>query len=462
MNMKNCWIIVVVLLAVCASCDKKDALDMKEDYALIKALESGRNQSDKGIDVEALENCALVYEKNREWGKLCMCDAMIGYKLFAAGDYDKSLIHLKQAEKNLQYCDSMSSFVYALIVSNTKTTDTILALNYTRKALEKNLEHNNLRRLPYSYMNMSLLTKGDSARYYLAKSLECFDDWGDKVAKSKYAWWHRDELEPDTIIAYAKPCYDSIHYAGDARILAEAYLRKGDVDSAGVYIEALGRHKLFKTEYSFYNAQRLSQLKRYEEASKSWEETYYRQRGDYLFMLSQRLGAINAEYDLLNVELQREKERLRLMRIYNSVLLVVMAVMVVAFVVISRYRKNINALEKEVVQRKERFSTLFEEYRKGYELHRETIFADANMNLKALQEDYPSLTKTDLAVIWLMFMDCDKDAVCSMLNISSRYYYNRKSIIQRTLNIKAKGAVPINKEIVKIVRMYICKRMEPK
>ena len=132
-------------------------------------------------------------------------------------------------------------------------------------------------------------------------------------------------------------------------------------------------------------------------------------------------------------------------------------VMVVAFVVISRYRKNINALEKEVVQRKERFSTLFEEYRKGYELHRETIFADANMNLEALQADYPSLTRTDMAMIWLMFMNCDKDTICSMLNISSRYYYNRKSIVQRTLDIRVKDAKLINREIVKIVRKYICK-----
>ena len=455
-------VIAIMILAIGVSCDRKEGLDSEKDYALINAMASAQHQSEDGIDVEALENSATLYEKRGEKGKLCLCDALIGYKLFFAGKYDKSLIHLKKAEANIQYCDSIAAFVYSMIVSNTMTTDTTLALNYAHKALEKDLEYNNLRGLPYSYMNLSLLTKGDSARYYLEKSLEYFDDWGDKIAKCKYAWWHRDELHPDTIIAYAKPCYDSMHYTGHARILAEAYLRKGDVDSAGVYIEALGRHKWFKMEYSFYNSQRLSQLKRYEEASKSWEETYYRQRGDYLFMLSQRLGAINAEYDLLNVELQREKERLRLMRVYNLVLLVVMAVMVVAFVVISRYRKNINALEKEVVQRKERFSTLFEEYRKGYELHRETIFADANMNLKALQEDYPSLTKTDLAVIWLMFMDCDKDAVCSMLNISSRYYYNRKSIIQRTLNIKAKGAVPINKEIVKIVRTYICKRMEPK
>ena len=135
--MKNCWIIAVVLLTVCASCDKKDALDMKEDYTLIKALESSRNQSEEGIDVEALENSALIYEKNRDWGKLCICDALIGCKLFFDGNYDKSLIYLKKAEANLQYCDSISSFVFGYIVKNTMTTDTVLARHYAQKALEK-------------------------------------------------------------------------------------------------------------------------------------------------------------------------------------------------------------------------------------------------------------------------------------------------------------------------------------
>ena len=67
MNKKICWIIVVVLLAICASCNKKEVLDPEKDYILIRAMESSRNQSEEGVDVEALENCALVYEKNREW-----------------------------------------------------------------------------------------------------------------------------------------------------------------------------------------------------------------------------------------------------------------------------------------------------------------------------------------------------------------------------------------------------------
>ena len=211
---------------VFVSCNKKEELNLNDDYILIEAMVSARNQSDEGIDIEALEKSIEIYERKGEMGKICLCNTLIGYKLFASDDYDKSMIHLKRAEANLSYCDSVASFVYSMIAANIMTTDTILALNYAKRALEKDLEYNNLRRLPYSYMDLSLLMKGDSARYYLEKSLEYFDDWGDKIAKCKYAWWHRDELHPDTIIAYAKPYYDTIRFTGYARILAEAYLRK--------------------------------------------------------------------------------------------------------------------------------------------------------------------------------------------------------------------------------------------
>ena len=287
---------------------------------------------------------------------MCLCDALIGYKLFFGGDYDKSLIHLKKAEGNLQYCDSIAAFVYSMIVSNTMTTDTTLALNYARKALEKDLEYNNLRRLPYSYMNLSLLTKGDSTRYYLEKSLEYFDDWGDKIARCKYAWWHRDELHPDTMIAYAKPCYDSMHYTGHARILAEAYLRKEEPDSALAYIEHVARGRNLKPDYYYYNSRRLSLLGRYEEANKSWEEAYNLQREDFAFMFSQRLSAINGEYDLLNAELQNEKRRGRMMRTYNVILVVLLALLSVAFVFLKRYKRDITEKDIDIVKHKERFN----------------------------------------------------------------------------------------------------------
>lgn len=490
MKRKNYWIIAIVGLLFFVSCGKKETLDTKADFALINAMESARHQSDKDIDIESLKTCAALYEKSREMGKVCLCDAFIGYKLFADGDFDKSLIHLKRAEKNLQYCDSVASFVYSMIVSNTMTTDTILALSYAKKALEKDLEYNNLRRLPYSYMDLSLLTKGDSAQYYLEKSLECFDDWGDEVAKSKYAWWHIDELHTDTIIAYAKPCYDRVPYAGRARILAEAYLRKGEPDSAQKYIAHVESHPSFKADGSFYDSRRLSLQGKYKEASESWERAYYQQREEFLFMFSQRLSAINGEYDLLNNELENKKERLRIRGIYNVVLLVMMTVLVVAFVAIERYRKNVYSLkqnvdsleqnvvvleqevsglesevsgltqevsdlELEVKKRKERFSALFDEYKKGYNASRKTMMADALANLDELHKTYPELKKTDLTIIWLTFMDCSRDSICDFLNITKKYYYQRKSIIQRVLGLSVEEGDTWHKPLDKLVRKYI-------
>ena len=465
------------------SCRHNEKLDSIKDQELMRAMKSAQNQSDKDIDIDALENCITIYEKKGEKGKVCCCNALIGCKLFYNNNYEKSMIYLKRAEANLQYCDSISSFVYSMIVSNTMTTDTTLALHYARKALEKDLEYNCTRKLPYTYMNMSLLTKGDSARYYLAKSLEYFDDWGDKIAKCRYAWWHRDELEPDTIIAYAKPCYDSIKYTGHARILAEAYLRKGDAHSALPYIEHIGRNKKFRTDYNYYNSRRLTLLGEHEKANESWEMAYDLLLEESKFMFSQRLGAINAEYDLLNAELENKKEKLRIRGAYNVVLLIVIVILVATYTIKERHRKNaeklkldveelelnvdelegnvnnleqeVSNLERDIQKRKERFIGLFEEYRKVYKAHRETIFAEALSNLSEMHLAYPELKRTDLTIIWLTFMDCSRDSICELINISQKYYYQRKSIIHRVLGIPVRDGESWHKSLEKIVRGYI-------
>ena len=451
--MKNYWVIAILLLAIVAGCNKKEVLDPKEDYILMRAFEFAQRQKSDSIDIGALENYAIVYDEKNAKNKLCLCDALIGYKLFIEGNFDKSLIYLKKAEANLQYYDSISAFVYSMIVSNTMTTDTILALSYAKKALEKDLEYNNLRRLPYSYMDLSLLSKGDSARYYLEKSLEYFDDWGDNVVKCKYAWWHRDELHPDTMIAYAKPCYDSIFYTGHARILAEAYLRKGEPDSALEYIEHVARGKFFKPDYYYYNSRRLSQLGKHEEANKSWEEAYYLQREEALFMFSQRLSAINAEYDLLNAELQNEKKRVRTMRMYNIGLMVLVALLGVAIILIKRYKRDINELEIDIAKRKERFNTLFEKHKSDYVLDKNSAMTEAMRNLEKLHEAYPSLTRTEITIIWLVFMKCTSERICELLSISQNYYYQRKSAIYRTLGKSGKEAC--DETLEKIVKEYI-------
>ncbi|MBR5303696.1 MAG: hypothetical protein IKU37_02590, partial [Candidatus Gastranaerophilales bacterium] len=110
MKRKIFWMLIVVVLMFFVSCRKNEELDINDDYALIEAMISARNQSDDGIDIEALERSIEIYERKGEKGKVCLCDAFIGYKLRANGDYDRSMIHLKRAEANLSHCDSTASF----------------------------------------------------------------------------------------------------------------------------------------------------------------------------------------------------------------------------------------------------------------------------------------------------------------------------------------------------------------
>ena len=92
-------VVAMVMLAIGASCDRKGGLDPKEDYILIRAFEYAQRQKSDSIDIEELKNYSILYENKDARGKLCLCNALIGYKLFFTGDYDKSLIYLKKAEK---------------------------------------------------------------------------------------------------------------------------------------------------------------------------------------------------------------------------------------------------------------------------------------------------------------------------------------------------------------------------
>lgn len=448
-------IIAIIILATNTSCNRKEILDPKEDFELIRAMKSAQNQNNNYIDIDALENCATIYEKKMKKGKICLCNALIGCKLYLDGDYDKSMVHLKKAEANLQYCDSISSFVYTYIAKNTMTTDTILALNYARKALEKNLEYNNLRRLPYSYLDLSLLTKNDSAEYYLRKSLDLFDENKKIMAKALFGKHHASEMDADSIIKYVKPYYDKINYVGYAHTLVNAYIRKEMPDSTKQYMQHLASRKDFKNDYLYCNAKVMYANGEYEESCKWWEMAYERNNEEWKFMVNQRLSGINAEYDLLYTELENKKEKLMIMKVYNTILLITIAILIVAFVVIIHSKKNIGALEKDIVKNKERFNTLFKQYKDGYDLNKETIYADVKNNLHAMQTDYPKLTNTDLAIIWLTFMDCDRDTICKLLNISSRYYYNRRSVIQKELEIQLDNSKETKIKIEQLIKKYI-------
>jgi tetratricopeptide (TPR) repeat protein len=272
----------------------------------------------------------------------------------------------------------------------------------------------------------------------LQKSLELFDDWGDKVARCQYAKWHSDEMVPDSIIKYIKPYHDSIKFIGHTAILAEAYIKKGNIDSAKIYVEQLGKYKGTNVVF-YYNKSHLFALNgQYKEAYEWMKKAYNYNNEEWQFITNQRLGAINAEYDLLNAELQNEKRRARMMGVYNVILVVLVALLIVAMVLMKRYKRDINVMEIDIAKRKERFNVLFEKHKSDYKLDKGSVMTDAMRNLEKLHEAYPTLTRTEVAIIWLLFMKCSTDSICEMLNITTNYYYQRKSAIYRTFGIRGK------------------------
>ena len=452
-NLIKTLLAFLLLFALLVACNKEEKLDEQKDYTLIKAIKSAQNKSLEDIDVDDLENYALMCAKKGEKGKCCLANALMGYKLYFNGDFDRSLVHLKKAEVSLEYCDSISSFVYGYISSNLSITDTLLALMYVDKAIDKCIEDNDLRRLPYLYLNKALLSNADTAKFYLQKSVDLFDDWNDKMARSQYAYWHSNEMEIDSVIAYILPYYDSIKFTGYASVLADMYLKKVDVDSAQVYIDKISTTREFREKFYFYTSQLLAIKGDYKDAHKYGEKAYLQLSEDNKFMLNQRLGAINAEYDLLNAELQNEKRRVRMMSIYNVILLVLLALLSVAFVFLRRYKKDIYKKEIEITKRKERFDALFEKHKSDYKMDKDTVMTDALRNLEKLHEAYPSLTRTDVTIIWLLFMKYSSDTICGVLSITLNYYYQRKSAIYRTFGIKGKDEG--QEAIERIVKEYI-------
>ena len=270
------------------------------------------------------------------------------------------------------------------------------------------------------------------------------------MARSQYAYWRSNEMEIDSVIAYMLPYYDSIKFTGQAKILAKAYLKKGDVDSAKIYVDRIKSQKELKESFYAYNSQLAAMKGNYKEAYEYGEKAYLQRLENNKFMLSQRLGAINAEYDLLNVELQNEKRRVRT---YNMILVVLLTLLSVAFVFLKRYKRDITEKDIDIVKHKERFNALFEKHKSDYNLDRGTVMTEALRNLEKLHEAYPSLTRTEVAIILLLFMKYSSDSICDVLNITHNYYYQRKSALYRTFGIRRKDEGEV--AIEKIVKEYI-------
>jgi hypothetical protein len=63
MKRKICWIIAIITMVFATSCRHNEKLDSIKDQELMRAMKSAQNQSDKDIDIDALENCIAIYNK---------------------------------------------------------------------------------------------------------------------------------------------------------------------------------------------------------------------------------------------------------------------------------------------------------------------------------------------------------------------------------------------------------------
>ena len=133
--------------------------------------------------------------------------------------------------------------------------------------------------------------------------------------------------------------------------------------------------------------------------------------------------------------------------------MVLVALLGVAIILIKRYKRDINELEIDIAKRKERFNTLFEKHKSDYVLDKNSAMTEAMRNLEKLHEAYPSLTRTEITIIWLVFMKCTSERICELLSITQNYYYQRKSAIYRTLGKSGKEAC--DETLEKIVKEYI-------
>jgi predicted nucleotide-binding protein (sugar kinase/HSP70/actin superfamily) len=122
---------------------------------------------------------------------------------------------------------------------------------------------------------------------------------------------------------------------------------------------------------------------------------------------------------------------------------------------VSCLEQEVSGLELEVSKQKGRYAVLFDMYKQGYNVDRKTMVVDAQKNLNKLHEEYTDLTKTDLTIIWLTFMDCSRDMICDLMNITQKYYYQRKSLIQQILGIPIRNEEGWNKTLESIVMRYI-------
>lgn len=133
-------------------------------------------------------------------------------------------------------------------------------------------------------------------------------------------------------------------------------------------------------------------------------------------------------------EKQHQKEK----RLYRFIIISVSLLFVLTLLSIVRmmwFRRKTANLTESVANQKMNFNNLLEKYMKlyGAKCDEKTVISDANEILSALRDEF-DLSKSDIAIIWLLLLSFSKKDICLTLNIGENYYHQRRTKIRKVLN----------------------------
>ncbi|MCQ2344577.1 MAG: hypothetical protein MJ002_06620 [Paludibacteraceae bacterium] len=126
-----------------------------------------------------------------------------------------------------------------------------------------------------------------------------------------------------------------------------------------------------------------------------------------------------------------------------------------SYLFVRRFRRKNAVLTSSMANQRTNFDTLLNKYMDLYrtKCDKDSVFGDANEILSALHNEYADLTKSDIAIIWLILLSFDKKEICSILNINSDYYYQRRTKIRKTLNFNSTRE--LNDDLKRFVPKYL-------
>ena len=163
---------LLLIIANLFGCQNNSKIDYY--YIIQDAYEAKSLRNLKLVNLDSLAIVNAVCIEKGDMSSSCICEGVMGFAKFYERDYLGALILLKDAESKLQFCDSMSGFVYHYLSEILATEDSVEALLYINKAIAVSMEQCDTMDLVHAYRQKANIVGGDSAKQYINMASEIF------------------------------------------------------------------------------------------------------------------------------------------------------------------------------------------------------------------------------------------------------------------------------------------------